>query len=201
VSLAALLDAIRADTDERIQKIELESQQRCKQISASGLSEAESAYQQEYHAAVQPAESLREKLLQQAKQKALSLVAEVKQVQVENAWQELRKSLAEIRSSLDYPDLLDQFFLEALAEMGPAESNENLCFIADKKDCKILERLFIKHGLQFETEFSISTLGGLNLRSQDGRLVVYNTLESRMKYHEEIIKKEIAAFFQNEEQA
>ena len=105
------------------------------------------------------------------------------------AFEEAEAQLARLRRSSGYRDMLRALLAEAVAELGPSR----LIVRTDPADANLATELVGELGLSASVEPTLSCIGGLDLCDAEGRIVVHNTFESRLRQAHEVRWDEISA--------
>jgi vacuolar-type H+-ATPase subunit E/Vma4 len=134
--------------------------------------------------------SAREKrvqLLYDAKAETKARVAAEKYAIFERAFQGAQEQLAGLRETSRYKSSLTMRLKEALQEID----EEEVILHIDKRDEPIFSDILQEMPLNCTTTADLNCCGGLTLTTGDERVVVYNTLESRLTRAKEVLKLEI----------
>jgi V/A-type H+/Na+-transporting ATPase subunit E len=98
-----------------------------------------------------------------------------------------KENLDNIRNSPGYPELFKRLLLEAIHEAGDGEYLIHITSI-DKSIC---ETIVIDHHIQAQIVTDLECTGGLSLSSSDGKIMICNTIESRLERTQDVLKLEI----------
>ena len=198
MSLQVILDKIRASGEVQIQEIEQASQIQVNALLAQAGMEAHELGQESTETASYPANAERARILHHAHLESLRIVGDVRAELVEAAISRAREGLAGFRSESFYPAVLRRLVQEALAELDTGGA-DNAILLADPRDRNWLVDILNDLGLDLPVSYEISCWGGLVAKSQDGRVVVTNTLESRLERATGFLRSRLAALFEEEE--
>jgi V/A-type H+-transporting ATPase subunit E len=103
-----------------------------------------------------------------------------------------------LRSEKSYHAVLHQLLTEALAEIAASsDDGGHVCLEADPLDQDTLSAILAEMGLDLAVQYSLSTWGGVVARSDDGRIVVINTLETRLERALPYLRHNLAALFED----
>jgi vacuolar-type H+-ATPase subunit E/Vma4 len=91
-------------------------------------------------------------------------------------------------SSLRSSPLYETFFRAVLAEILSSLDSETIHLHIDKKDEALCRQLINGTGKEFELLTDITTNGGLNGSTPDGKVMIRNTIEDRLARAEERMK-------------
>jgi V/A-type H+/Na+-transporting ATPase subunit E len=92
--------------------------------------------------------------------------------------------LTSLRESPSY----ETFFKAVMTEILSSLDSEKILLHVDKKDESLCRRLIKDTGKEFDIVTDISTLGGLNGSTPDGKVVIRNTIEDRLARAKERMK-------------
>ncbi len=88
---------------------------------------------------------------------------------------------------------------EALDELaGSLEKPGKARLEADPRDQEQLESILSGIGLNLEVSYCLNCWGGIVAKSQDGQVVVINTLEARLERAAPYLRRYLAALFESE---
>jgi V/A-type H+/Na+-transporting ATPase subunit E len=97
---------------------------------------------------------------------------------------EADERLSSLRSSPSY----ETFFKAVMNEILSSLDSEKIRLHVDKKDESLCRRLIKDTGKEFDIVTDISTMGGLNGSTPDGKVVIRNTIEDRLARAKERMK-------------
>jgi vacuolar-type H+-ATPase subunit E/Vma4 len=88
----------------------------------------------------------------------------------------------------------------ALAELrGSLREEKQARLEADPRDRVLLESILLNMGLDPPVSYEIDCWGGLIAKSEDGRVVVLNTLEARLERATPYLRRYLGALFGGEQ--
>lgn len=105
----------------------------------------------------------------------------------EKAFDEATEKLASIRKSEGYHACFKRLVKEALDGL---QENKTVLHV-DPRDVNLCKMVIAELGADCEITADISCAGGLNASSTDGRVVIFNTIESRLEKAKEAMKLEV----------
>ena len=200
MSAEAILDAIEASGETEIAHLRAGTEARAQQILEEAERKAATIREQARRAALRPAAGERARRLHQAKLEALRSVGEVRTRLVEEALTETRQRLAGLRAEPDYPLILRRLVEEAIHALGDEKSDGSCPVLEiDPHDDGLLRRILDEPGPDLPIVPSLKCCGGVVARSGDGRIVVTNTLETRLERATPFLRRDLAAFFEKEQ--
>lgn len=195
MSLQAILDAIYASGEDQIREVEARAQAQVREILAQAQAEGQRLREEARARAAAPAVGERARILQQARLEALQIVGDVREALVNAALSRTREYLAGMRSDAAYPATLRRLAEEALAELGPLEGAGGARLEADRRDRELLEGLLLDLRLDLSVSYELNGWGGLIAKSEDGRVVVINSLEARLERATPYLRRYLSALF------
>jgi vacuolar-type H+-ATPase subunit E/Vma4 len=97
-----------------------------------------------------------------------------------------------------YPAVLRRLMEEALEELGVSPEEVGKTHIeADPHDRKVMEDILFELGLDLPVDYELDCWGGLIVKSEDGRVVIVNTVEARLEQATPYLRRHLAAFFED----
>lgn len=176
MALEDILAAISAESETRIARVGAESAEEVAGILERGRARAAAVESEAARALDHEAAEERERIVNRAR---LQVERHVRGV-VEEIYRELREEaaarLTRVRDDPSYPTLFRQLFDECRSIVPDART-----LIVDPRDRGLVQRMLADVGVDdFEIDPKLSTLGGLEIFTEDRRRGVRNTLESRL---------------------
>jgi vacuolar-type H+-ATPase subunit E/Vma4 len=191
VSGKAELEWLRQETANQIQTIMEEAEQK-----------AAARYETARQTILQPVAGERARRLHQAKLKALKIVGTARDEVAAMALSQARRHLIELRHQSTYPYFLRRLTEEAIKTLGEEELNGSRApsseppeVEVDLRDEATLRQILRQIELDMTVSSTLNSWGGVKVSSGDGRVVVTNTLESRLERATPYLRQELAAFF------
>ena len=195
MGLQAILDQIRASGEAQVRQIEQEAHSQASGILAQARAEARQIEEDACADASAPALAERSRILHRARLESLRVVGDAREELVDLALARVRERLASMRADSSYPSALRALTEEALAELR-SEGKAHL--LADPRDRFLLESALDDLALALPVSYALSCWGGLTAKSEDGRVVVINTFESRLARATAFLRRYLAALFEEE---
>lgn len=200
MSLYAILETIRASGDDQVNEIETRTYAQCNQILSSARLEAKQAKAEAIAEAVAPAYRQQARITQRARLKALQILGDAREEFVDLALRQLNNCLVDIRAETNYPQILSLLIEEALAELkGSLMAAGVIQLEADPRDRVLLEGILGEMQQELSVRYVLDCWGGLVAKSEDGRVVVINTMEARLERATPHLRRYLAALFEHEE--
>lgn len=195
-----ILDQIREAGNAQVQDIERNAKSRVSEILAQAHTEAEEIESEARNRASAPAHAERARVIHRAKSDALRLLGEVREDLVDAAIARTSERLASLRSDSSYPEVLRSLTEQALAQLAASESAQDSQLQADPRDKDLLQKILTELRLNIPVRYELNHWGGLIAMSQDGRVVVINTLEARLEQATAFLRPHLAAYFEEEKE-
>jgi V/A-type H+-transporting ATPase subunit E len=203
MSLHAILEKIRASGESRVYEIETRAYAQQREILSSARIESEALKKQSCSEAMMPATRERARILHLARLEALRTTGTLREALIDSAHERIHGYLAGIRSDVSYQEVLRRLLVEALDElkssfaiMGKRAPANQICLEADPRDKEILENLLGMMDLSLPIGYTLNCWGGVIAKSEDGRVVVINTLEARLERAAPFLRRYLAALFE-----
>jgi vacuolar-type H+-ATPase subunit E/Vma4 len=117
---------------------------------------------------------------------------------VDTAITRTRERLASFSADLSYPEVLRKLTEEALNKLDSGETGRAQ-LLADPRDRALLKNILDDLKLDLRVSYELSCWGGLIAKSEDARVVVINTLESRLERATAFLRRHLAALFEEEQ--
>jgi vacuolar-type H+-ATPase subunit E/Vma4 len=199
VSLQAILKAIRASGESQVSEIEMHAYTQAQEILVDARLEAQQEKEDAFVAASAPAYRERSRTIHRARLEALRITGSVRESLVDAAIEQARGRLQGSRLDTIYPNVLRRLTQTALAELnGSLEGPDKARLSADPRDRTWLASILQDLGLNLQVSYDLDCWGGLIARSEDGRVVVINTLEARLERAIPYLRRTLSAFFEGE---
>lgn len=194
MSLQAVLDAIRESGAAQVRAIEADAQTQAHEILHAAQTEAIHLREDARLSALAPAARDQFRVAQQAQHQALQIVVGAHEALVDTAIQRTRERLATLRSDPVYPAILSRLVDEALADLRQSLTDDSpICLEADPRDRALLEPMV--RDADLDVRYTLNAWGGVIASSSDGRITVFNTLESRLERAMPYLRRCLAAQF------
>jgi vacuolar-type H+-ATPase subunit E/Vma4 len=103
------------------------------------------------------------------------------------AFVEAQNILSSARSDADYENNFKMMLQEVILEL----EGEEIQLHIDKRDENLCKKLLSELNLQCDIATDITTMGGLNATTKNGKYIIFNTTESRFEKAKALLKPEI----------
>lgn len=181
MSVDSLLDAIRTEGESRVHTIEVETRIRVEDTIAKAQADAQRLQDEARASMIASANRERARRLQSARLDAVKIKGEVYEELITDMLQNVRQYLSQVRATNAYSSILRQLVQEALQELDKSlRGNETVLLEADPRDRQALGEILQELDRDLYVNDTLNTLGGVIASSEDGRVTVLNTLESRL---------------------
>lgn len=199
MGLEAILTAIRTLGDSRVEEIKRQAQIQADELMASARMEAKGIEKQAYLTAVMPASKERARIVHHARLDALRFVGNLREQLVDTAMERACDRMENIREDPVYPAVLRRLMREALSELQHSlEDIQNAVLNADPRDRPLMGEILSGLDIELKVNYGLNCWGGLLARSEDGRVVVINTLEERLERANSYLRPYLSALFEAE---
>jgi vacuolar-type H+-ATPase subunit E/Vma4 len=200
VSLEAILQAITASGEAQESQIEEQTRAQVEEILAGARQEAMKVKTKAYNNAVAPAARERSKILHLAKLEVLHAIGGLRETLVDTALEGAASRLSSIRAQAAYREVMVRLTQESLAEIRSSFGENNAAFLEiDPRDRPIIDAILVEIGLNLLVKESLDCWGGLVASSEDGRVVVINTWEARLKRATPNLRRYLPGLFEDKE--
>jgi vacuolar-type H+-ATPase subunit E/Vma4 len=200
MSLEAILEAIRGAGDAQVGEIEARTRTQVYEILANARVESEEVEEEAYNTAIAPAAKERARIIHRARLEAIRVVGEAREALVDMTLERTRGVLAGLRTDRQYPEVLCRLLEEALAELRSSLEHQAIIHLeADRRDRALLESLLKHLDVDIEVSYIKECWGGLVARSEDGRVVVDNLLETRLERAIPFLRQYLAAWYEDKQ--
>jgi vacuolar-type H+-ATPase subunit E/Vma4 len=168
---------------ERIQKAHQEGEE----IKRSTEAKAETITASHLENAQKSAEIERNKLIYNAKAENKMRIIKEKDAVIQRAFFDAKKSLDSFRDHPSYKEDFKKMLQEAVRELEGEKVNLHI----DTRDETLCRQVLDELGRNSEIVGDLTSAGGLAVSTKDGKVVVSNTIESRLNNAKELLKQEI----------
>ncbi len=197
MSLEVILAAIESSGEAELDGLRREAESRARQTLEAAERKAAIVREEARRTALWPAPSERARCLHQAKLEALRTVGEIRARLVETTLAETRRRLSELRADPDYPLILRRLIAEAIKALGEAELRSGRVVLEiDPRDERHIDPTLNELGINLQVVASLQSWGGAVVTSGDGRVIVNNTLESRLQRATPFLRQDLVAFIE-----
>jgi|381.fasta_scaffold02655_7 vacuolar-type H+-ATPase subunit E/Vma4 len=187
--LTELLIAMEESTEERINGIIKQAHQEAEEIKRTAEEKAETIKKSYLDSAEKSFESERNKLIYNAKSEIKMDVIKAKDEMIQSAFVEAKKNLGDLRDRESYKGRFKSMIQEAMHEL----SGEKARLHIDGRDENLCKQILDELNQNSEIVVDLTSAGGLNVSTRDEKVVVFNTIESRLDRAKEFLERQIFA--------
>ena len=184
MAVEALIAAIEAEGAARLAEIEQANQAACAAIRAEAQAEAAQREERAHEAALQLSAAERARALHAAELQAMQILGAAQASRQDQLEAEVIRRLARVRDRPEYRRSLQALIAEALAQLdpqpAPAETAARPVLEIDPRDSVLVEEILAASALEVTVDACLDCLGGIRVRTADGRITVVNTVEARL---------------------
>jgi V/A-type H+-transporting ATPase subunit E len=196
MSLQRLVEHIRALGEEEISSLQAEKEGQAKEILSQARADAELIREQRLSKVTLKAQKERAQALNQAQIKALRIEDQARQQLIDEILIQARQSLSKLRQADAYPKILTALVRESLNELGASvEEGEGILLRADKRDQEFIAQALIELDAPVEPHYDLEVWGGVIATTDDGRILVDNTLATRFQRLRPLVKQSLSRKF------
>jgi V/A-type H+-transporting ATPase subunit E len=203
MSLESILGAIETSGEVDLAQLQQGTKTRIQQILAEAEQAAALRQDMARQTAVNPVAGERAHHLHQTRLKALHIVAAARDELVASAFEQTRHRLMELRSEPIYAQVLQGLIAGVVRALGDEELNSATAvphrqswLEIDPRDEILVRGILRDLDLDLAIKPTLKCWGGISIHSGDGRIIVTNTLESRLERATPYLRQEFAAFFE-----
>lgn len=197
MGLQAIVEAIRKAGEAQVLEIERQAHSQAGQILNSARMQADTISERACAEIVAPAARERARIIHRARLEALRQLGHAREELVDAALDQVRGRLAGLRGDNSYPLVLRNLTDEALSALNVSANNTaSIALQVDPRDRVIIEAHLQQLGLDVVLDCDMECWGGVIARSEDNRVVVINTLESRIEKATPYLRRYLAALFE-----
>ena len=184
-----LIESMEVSAEKRINEILKNAHEQSGEIKRTALTKAESIKTAYLEEAQKSVDVERNKLIYQVKAENKMNVIKEKDRAIRSAFAEAKKRLENFRNDGNYHDN----FKKMLQEAVNALATKKVLLHIDKRDENLCRQVLNELNINSEIVADLKSEGGLAVSTKDGKIVVFNTLESRLAKAEELMRREIFA--------
>jgi V/A-type H+-transporting ATPase subunit E len=187
--MTELLIAMEESTEERINSIMKQAHQDAEEIKRTAEEKAEPIKKSYLDSAEKSFESERNKLIYNAKSEIKMDVIKAKDEMIQSAFVEAKKSLDDLRDRENYKGRFKSMIHEAMHELGGEKARLHI----DGRDENLCKQILDELNENSEIVADLTSAGGLNVSTRDEKVVVFNTIESRLDRAKEFLARQVFA--------
>ena len=181
-----LIESMEISAEERILEMIHNAHNEADEIIKSAEAKAETIKHSHLENAIKLADAERNRQIYTVKTEAKMHVIKAKDELLQKAFLEAKKKLINFRERRDYKNSYKLMIQEAVHELEEEEAE----FHIDKKDETLCKEILEELNENSEIVADITCAGGLNVSTTDEKVVIFNTIESRLDKAKELLKFE-----------
>ncbi len=195
MSLEKILDSIQSAAQDQVNQIEEGTRVRQEDILGLARREAELILAASCTESNLQAGRQRARIIQHARVEALQALGQAREDMIGKSMDRIRSELSSAREKSIYPEVMERLTKEALDELAGSAQGEAHISI-DPRDRDLVSRIVAGMELDLPVSCNLDCWGGLIVTSQDGKVIVTNTLESRLERAATFLRGYLAAMFE-----
>jgi vacuolar-type H+-ATPase subunit E/Vma4 len=197
MELDAILSGIKSAGQQQVAQIEQDAKQQTSQILSKVKDEAED--QKDRILTDGSTRLHREQALitQQAVIQSLQIHADARQDLIERVVEQAQKRFSGLRKDKNYESILANLVEQTMQSITPSlMPNQKIIFHFDPRDKTKAQRIIKKYKEPISVEYDLDCSGGCNAETDDSKVYVLNTVESRFERAAPYIKQDLSIFFE-----
>jgi V/A-type H+-transporting ATPase subunit E len=178
---------MEGSSEERIREMMKKAYKEAEEIKKHAEVKAEAIEKSYLENAAKSAETERNKLIYNVKAETKMNVTRIKDEMLQKAFLEAKEKFASFRERSTYKDAFKKMIQEAIDELDEKEVRLQI----DKRDENLCKQILAEMNKNSEITADLTCAGGLNVSTKDEKVIVFNTIESRLHKATELLKFEI----------
>ena len=187
MSIEQLIESVEVSAEERITELREKAYRQSVEIRKEAAGKDGAIKQKHLDAVKKTVNVERNKLIAKIKDETRMQFTRTKDEVYQKAFVEAQKILSSVRSRADYENNFRKMVQEVVLEL----EGENIQLHIDKRDENVCKKVLSELNLHCEVVTDITSAGGLNASTKDGKFIVFNTIESRFEKAKALLKPEI----------
>lgn len=182
-----LISAVKAGAQERIKEIQERAQAEALKIRKDAEERTQSTRSAYLEEAARGVKLEKSKLISKAGAEKRMALARVKDDLFQKVFTRAAQQMASARNNPAYRESFKNMVREAMEELAGQEVTVHI----DPRDEPLCREILKEIQRNCGVVTDLTTLGGLNATTADERLMVFNTIESRLQRAKELMKSEV----------
>lgn len=187
MALDEMLRALEEDSKKECEEIMARAKQNAERIVAEAKEDAKRVKQDEIAKVISGLEGERERVLNETRLAIKKEAIRAKEEVIQEVFSEVDNRLEKVRESPDYSGIFESLALETLEGIEGRIKVE-----VDQKDLALAKSILETKKLDYWLEASPASSSGFKVTSEDGRITITNTLNSRLEKASQFLRSEIA---------
>ena len=182
-----LITSMEGSVEERIREMMKKAYKEAEEIKKHAEVKAAAIEKSYLENAAKSVETERNKLIYNVKAETKMNTARIKDEMLQKAFLESKEKLRSFREQSTYKDAFKKMIQEAIDELDGKEVQLQI----DKRDENLCKQILAEMSKNSEIAADLTCAGGLNASTKDKKVIVFNTIESRLHKATELLKFEI----------
>ena len=187
MSIEQLIESVEVSAEERITELREKAYRQSVEIRNEAEGKDGAIKQKHLDAVKKSVEVERNKSIAKIKDETRMQITRTKDEVYKKAFFEAQKILSSVRARADYENNFRKMLQEVVLEL----EREDIQLHIDKRDENLCKKVLSELNLHCEVVTDITSAGGLNASTKDGKFIVFNTIESRFEKAKALLKPEI----------
>ena len=187
MSIEKLIESVEVSAEERITELREKAYRQAVEIRTEEEGKDGAIKQKHLDTVKRSVEVERNKMIAKVNDETRMQFTRTKDEVYQKAFVEAQKILSSVRSRADYENNFRKMVQEVVLEL----EGENIQLHIDKRDENLCKKVLSELNLNCEVVTDITSAGGLNASTKDGKFIVFNTIESRFEKAKALLKPEI----------
>jgi V/A-type H+-transporting ATPase subunit E len=184
-----LIESVELCAEDKIREIKERANQEAETIKTEAKGKDKIIKKRHLDAVKKTVDSEKRKSLAKINEENRMQLTRAKDDVFKHAFTEAQKILSSARGQANYENVFRKLLKEIILEL---EGEEILLHI-DKRDENLCKKLLPELKLNCEIVTDITSAGGLNASTRDGKFIIFNTIESRFERAKVQVKREVFA--------
>ena len=182
-----LITSMEGSSEERIREMMKKAYKEAEEIKKHAEVKAKAIEKSYLENAAKSVETERNKLIYNVKAETKMNVTRIKDEILQKAFLDAKRELASFRERSTFKDAFKKMIQEAIDELDGKEVRLQI----DKRDENLCKQILAEMNKNSEIAADLTCAGGLNASTKDEKVIVFNTIESRLHKATELLKFEI----------
>ncbi len=187
MSIEQLIESVEVSAGEKILEIRQKADRDAVEIKKEAEGKDGIIKKRHLDTVKKAVEMERNKSLAKINEEARMQITRTKDDVFKKAFVEAQNILSSARSDADYENNFKMMLQEVILEL----EGEEIQLHIDKRDENLCKKLLSELNLQCDIATDITTMGGLNATTKNGKYIIFNTTESRFEKAKALLKPEI----------
>jgi len=187
MAIEELIQAVEVGAKERIHEIQERSKTEAEEVVSEANAKVGPIKKRYLEDAMRSVELQKNKLLSETREENRMEAIKTKNEIFLKAFLDATSVLGSVREHPRYRKSFSSFISEASGALGGGD----IVLHIDPRDEALCREILNELKMNYEIVTDLTSAGGLNAQTRDGRFIVFNTLESRIQKAKELYRPEI----------